>query len=1376
MIKKQIIDLPLDDIYQNWETETGRYKGSRIREAIQNKFRQHENILATVTGSETIIFTIKVNISGTIYSNSNEDYIVKINHVSKSVYNDGSEQPFDTNVKLTLERTLGNNVETFNLGNIKGNGYTNVNIKQYLVDGCSIRFRTTSYEKEDVSARTAQFDVKKITLAVKTQNDEWWATPYINGYEWYVPLILDININCNLVATISKDNTNYSSKTVSSALLGTNYNLQVEHPFINGGESGIYKLRVELFPIDQTLSDIPPVFIEKNILCIQEGDTNNYVIVNNAAKIVDNYAESTLFNYCAHIGFGNPLVSIYSLVDDANISVVENMSLISEKVYDYNVSLTVERETTDNFDVFTNIKLDDAFVFQNTTEVNNATGYGATSGAAVNISFGGRSNTEANRHLLTNTVNGESIAPEFTDLTWSEVDGYQNGFFRLLSGEKASIPVFPFKNVEQGITFEIKFCSRNILDYNSEIIKVYDKYTSEGIENYQGLKVTSNNISFFDRTNHNSENQSFPYNAEDVNVLTVVIYPNYTPKDGNSSYNALMIYLNGQKQREYDLGSNINLIVTKNIIVGSEDADVDLYSIRYYNKALTNEEIENNACNLQSTIEEKKAFKDRNKVRSGNDVDFELVRSKYNVLLFETATGEIPNYVGWTKDTSIAGNVKFYVPGNISPKWKCDNVSLKGQGTTSMGYIRWNVKWDTSEAVDISNGLYPGIKKFCAKKNFASSMQSHKIGSTLAYDYLARIVGAIEEDAPRISIYQYPCVGFVKDAQGNYTFVGLYTVGPDKGDKDTFGFTNNSLYMEGRDNGFYGSEFRAPWTEDNITVDAANEKYTLNGEASWEDASKKPTYVNSKFVPAYNFVYQCSQRIAPVASIDYVDDITMEYWLESSYELMRYDNINKEWVSSNINLKDQLVDNGYNLTQDDLNNAVDANAKNELFKKARVKKFALEMEQYWDKKNALFHEAYSEIHNHTDNKAKNTYPYILDVTSDKKFRWRRDDDDTMGTVENRGIPLKQYCNEVDDNYDMYGLPSQDIYNGRKSQFWLLLRLAFEKEYSAMVVDVLNAMSGGTVSGAMNYFNRFFFDNAQNYFSEALYNEDAVYCYEYGHAYVPTNPSLSYGNQNIALRQLLGNHYSAEKFFFKFRYLYMCSKYSTGVFGVTDIDSFQTRPYSPETGDGNTFVITPAIYMYPAVQFGQTVIRGERIFPGSEQKSWSYTFNKPDGDTVQRVNAMSYIKSIGDVYKNSFKEDITVNGPMLSELKFGSVIDIDNIRNHATSVTMNNAASLRNIDMANLPTLAGEVNCRTCINLRSLYAENTKITNIPLCDGGPLRLLHLPATNMRLELINKKFLNDLVIESPYNLETINVQNCNDYVLDMVMEWLNTIYAE
>lgn len=1354
------------------------FKGQldKRQEAIDKKFQQHDNILATITGSETIVFTIKVNISGTIYSNSNKDYIVTISHVSKSVYNDGSEQPFDTNVKLILERTLNNNVETFDLGNIKANGNTNINIKQYLVDSCSIRFRTISYEKDDITARTASFDVKKITLAINTQNDTWWAIPYITDSEWHIPLILDINVNCNLVATISKDGINYSTKTIGSSLLGTNYNLLLDHPSTNGGDSGLYKLKVELVPTDQTLSDIPSVFIEKNILCITEHDTNNYIIVNNIAELVDNYNESTLFNYSIHIGFGNPLVSIYSSVDNDNISVIENMSLVSGKVYSYNISLAVERETTDNFNILTKLKLDETFVSQNIIEVNNSTGYGAVSGATTNISFSGRSNNEANRHLLINTVTGNTITPEFTDLTWSEVDGYQNGFFRLLSGEKISIPIYPFKNIDQGVTFDIKFRSRNILDYNSEIIKIYDKFTFDNKEKYQGLKITSNTISFFDRTNTNSENQSFPYNSEDINIVTIVIYPNYRPKGGDSAYNALMIYLNGQKQREYDLGSNINLIVTSNIIVGSDNADIDLYAIRHYNKALTDEEIENNTCNLQSTIEEKKAYKDRNKIRSGNDVDFELVKSKFNVILFETSTGEIPNYIGWTKNTKIKGNVKFFVPGSSIPEWHCNNVNLQGQGTTSMGYIRWNIKWTTESAVDISKGLYPSIKKFCAKKNFASSMQSHKIGSTLAFDYLARLVGAIEENAPRVSIYQYPCVGFVKDNNGNYKFIGLYTVGPDKGDKDTFGFNSNSLYMEGRDNGFYGSEFRAPWTDDNVTVDTSNEKYTLNGEASWEDASKKPTYVTNKFVPAYNFVYQCNQRIAPITSIDYANDITMEYWIESTYELFRYDNINKIWISSNINLKNQLVDKGYNLTLAELNATSDTNAKNELFKKARIKKFALGMEEYFDKKNALFHEAYSEIHNHTDNKAKNTYPYILDVTSDTKIRWRRDDDDTMATIENRGIPLKQYCNEVDDNYSMYGLPAQDVYNGRKSQFWLLLRLAFEREYKAMVVNVLNAMSGGTVSGAMNYFNRFFFNNAQNYFSEALYNEDAIYCYEYGHSYVPENPSLSYGNQNIALRQLLGNHYSAEKFFFKFRYLYMCSKYSTGVFGVTDIDSFQTRPYSPEVGKGNTFVITPAIYMYPAVQFGQTVIRGERIFPGNEQKSWSYTFNKPDGDTVQRINAMSYIKSIGDIYKNSFKEDITVNGPMLSELKFGSVVDVTNIKNRATSVIMNNAASLRNIDMANLSTLAGEVNCKTCINLRSLYAENTKITNVPLCNGGPLRVLHLPATNMRLELINKKFLNDLIIESPYNLETINVQNCNDYVLDMVMEWLNTIYSE
>ena len=88
--------------------------------------------------------------------------------------------------------------------------------------------------------------------------------------------------------------------------------------------------------------------------------------------------------------------------------------------------------------------------------------------------------------------------------------------------------------------------------------------------------------------------------------------------------------------------------------------------------------------------------------------------------------------------------------------------------------------------VKLMGSKYPAAKKIAWKINFASGMQSHKIGSVNSYTDLARACNVISDSDPRLSIYQIPCVGFQELSDGTMKFIGLYTIGPDKSDKSVF--------------------------------------------------------------------------------------------------------------------------------------------------------------------------------------------------------------------------------------------------------------------------------------------------------------------------------------------------------------------------------------------------------------------------------------------------------------------------------------------------------------------------------------------------------------------------------------------------------------
>ena len=84
----------------------------------------------------------------------------------------------------------------------------------------------------------------------------------------------------------------------------------------------------------------------------------------------------------------------------------------------------------------------------------------------------------------------------------------------------------------------------------------------------------------------------------------------------------------------------------------------------------------------------------------------------------------------------------------------------------------------------------------------------------------------------------------------------------------------------------------------------------------------------------------------------------------------------------------------------------------------------------------------------------------------------------------------------------------------------------------------------TYDKLVNFFKKYYWDKAQNYFARSAYNADAKISYEdayanYGKSYfVDTNP----------LDQSLGNHKESEEFWVRQRVLYCMSKYKVGTFG------------------------------------------------------------------------------------------------------------------------------------------------------------------------------------------------------------------------------------
>lgn len=1392
--------------------------------------------------------------TGNIYINGNNAYLLPVTVRSMDVNSDGSETAHDANISLAIQVNLNNGTTTTDLGTFPANEEFTVNITPYVADGAT--FILVASDDDGYRRTSSRYSVVRANLGLAFQNNTWWATAFRQGdTQWSVPLALDVNVPAELTATIRKDNVNYVTKTVPSSSFSANYALMLDHPLASGGTEGVYELHLELRATDESLASLPAETLDVNIFCVAQSSTALLLAVNNVATELQNYTNNRVFDYAVFAGSGNHTLTIEAEEDGTAIVAPQTTDTVNGTVATYYLNMEMERADNADYTVSVAASFDSSAssVFDTDITATNQLGYAAAAGATLLVKDAGRSNSEANRDKLTNLLTGATISPEWQNMTWSSVDGHMTrtvkdtagqdteaAFIRLLSGETMQLPITPLKmTAGQGRTLEIMFQPRNVMNYDTPVIQCLDEDAGEedavrkGL--FSGLLVKPSRVTLFTNGSRNDDTQSKNFDPEDIIHLAIVVNPAYT--GAGSSYSACFIYFNGCLQREFVYSRDLN--VSAQLLFGSADADLDIYAVRTYDTALTSDEVVTNAVNWRFSLADKAAFKAANNIKENSKVDFNKVRSLCNVFVWKADTippgqpiiNTFPHF-GMSKGQTISGVLKTF--WRDTPAWnKTIAIDLEGQGTTSMEYLRWNAKGSSATPIDFDGGTHTAISKIALKKNFASSMQSHKMGGCEEYDYLARACGAVEAGAPRQAIWQYPFVGFVEDAEGKYTFIGLYTVGPDKGDKPTFGFGDDSIAMEGSDNNKLATEFRVPWTSSTVEVDGSGEKYTVCGQKAWEDSMKHTALVEQRWRPAYNLAYQCSQLILPwkgvtfggtdypatldgltafgqaLAATDpdnipaadaeaYEEAMLNEYWLTGTYDLYRYDIVTKSYVPVNItddsntslNLATQLCGKGYKvgtntdggvttdvlLTTALLSGAADDDARNELFKKARLSKFHEEAAQHWDIRNALFSLGFKEFKAATDNKAKNTYPYIIncsDVTV--KIRWREDDIDTVGPIENQGKDKKPYCVEFDDNYSDYGMASQSVWNGRLSQFWNVLQAAFATEYAefmrtTFIPALVNfaPQSDNPVTNVMYFFQHFEFDRAQEYFGAALYNADATFCYEQAHLM-----DGSYSHQGIALEQLLGDHYSAEKYWFRMRTIYMMSKYEAGIFAAGNaVDTFLTRPKQ-----GNvSFTITPAIYMYPSVQNGQEVIRGERIWPGNPVAQWTSPSFSNDGDTSARINAMSYIRDVGNLFSKPLHQTITVTGPMLRQLYLGShTADAEDIISEITSVNIGNATSLRVLDLAQLPTLAGTVNLSSCANLREVYAQDTALSSLVLADGGPLHTLVLGDNTATLSLLGKQMLTTLTIGSTSHIANVEMRNCNAYTVSRVMTILAAVAA-
>lgn len=577
-------------------------------------------------------------------------------------------------------------------------------------------------------------------------------------------------------------------------------------------------------------------------------------------------------------------------------------------------------------------------------------------------------------NIITKEVINKTISPDglITDDALSvfrlSAGNYPNNIINLdLSNQLTS----------QGFTFELDFKSFNISDETKPLLKLgrFILYPTELNWQYGNVDITK-----VDTTAKSSI-----FSGDTRTHLLIEVVPNFKipkreiPEEAlavsNKTINLVRVFINGCIDREYGYDYLTDFQYNGfNLEVNPQSADMDIYGLRVYNRALTLKEVENNYVSTMSSITEKTKFQQLNDIvstDSNNDtyISYNKAKKYYNTLVYIIPSNpksqlkyKYPYQFSLVKGDSLEGCTVFvnYVNSIATDNShvlteaqlnRCSgrftDVAISGQGTSAMKYYWYNIqmkktKVEGKKTYFTSQGCYDeelddyvqptgdnpnkyqykskyyympedtecsiGINKLCGKFNYASSMQSHKIGAVKAFhdlwdacvdkaDFTAEeikgrkacledvfIAFYVNSDLEDVSNYKLSDLAQLDDSK--IMFAGFQTWGSAKGDKNTFGYSDATpkyILLEGAENQGTLCNWLAPWSpsivelsgetwktkelgtsgsyglSDSFDVDFGLDDNDNTGSTMSADGQE----TLNRFIEAYNFVYMHTINLLP---------------------------------------------------------------------------------------------------------------------------------------------------------------------------------------------------------------------------------------------------------------------------------------------------------------------------------------------------------------------------------------------------------------------------------------------------------------------------------------------------------------------------------
>ena len=1379
-------------------------------------------VLQTVTLSGTIYnINIATNVAQ-VFSvlTGDEHKIITITPTTTAGSLGQTPEDFPEGYSYTVAIDTGSGFVNRFAGNIPVGGSDSFDIRSLLVIGQN-RIRITCTGDESGATRTRILTATLTNLALSCSHT--WQTPWMQGNDYSIQ---GINFQGNIAKTlhVKVGDTEFTKDyraAESFPTIPTSFTLySTDYPELQS--SGV--LHVEMW---MTGESVTTPHIHMNIMCINTNDSTPVVCINEVADAAVNFTQGTLFKYAV---YGADSVQIASVVtaNGTYILPAQVASVVPGTQYTFATSLEVETEEengtlTSTVTPYNGTTAGTASSV--TMPLDNSHAFLAASGAKFYMNAALRANTEADRDTWKNTAQGAQVASYETEMTgftyskdaWAaDPDGYR-AFVVPARCQCVVSDLKPFAAGGMvgttGITVEMLVRCSNIGDYDSPVLTIMN---SQGTE---GLKLYPTKVLVLGTTEQSEVLQSVGMCEDVMTHVVVVLQKAY---GGNASMNLCSIYLNGVPNVAFSFAAGSSF-GNGALTIGQDKTDFSLYMMRIYDKALDGQSVKANMLNafMDGVLFDREEVRTKDAIFEGTSIAYQHVKNLgYNIMVIDPHddTKDIPSF---ENKITLDCTVRFEYWSRPAWNVQLDNVPLDGQGTTSKQYFRWNLRGKLNDEKRNSNneivtpatvwtyadgtvaqgkkGYMDGgspsssdhphsqIDRFTAKKNVASMPQGHKMGATALYDDLFTELG-LKSELPdsdlRVAVWQRPFFGFRKFENGEYEFIGLYTAGPDKGCKTTFGY-NKTLYpaamcIEGPNHDPRGTRFLHPWVD--VDYDYSNETLTFGGQEGWDcdyckfETDKASDQANilalytAEWKPAYDLVYHCSPYIESLSAAltegGYADiaavNADLVAFLASTTNgvknnlLSFYDGNYDIWYYRNKTSRFEKLVRQDGDESDGLWNILTyldgylttSTPTTDQIRAARTAKFKAELSDYFSVGQTLYHKAFCLLIGAKDNDAKNTYPQKhLALANGGRWGWKQDDLDSIFDVDNNGQSTVQYYVEPGDK----ATNDVEVFQGCDSAFWYHIWTAYQDELKAMFEDIEDAcvaiarrkdiLGSQTYETVINVLESYFFDDSVKYFPMTAYQEDRTWTY-----ITPwvLDPSKVYNNV-YPLTQAIGDRYLDERYWIERRVIYLFSKYRLGAFtgesaGLNRMAFTPSRPF--------TFHLVPAMAHYPVANLGggsNEDIEGGRTFPTGTA---DITVQSSGATTVylKATDWLSYLGDLSGLQLTSRGSGDSIPFSIVSKrmriVKIGDAVAA-NVDFNATQLSISGPC-IEEIDARNVTSLMGLVDLSSCPRLKKA-----------LFGGCPNCTISLPAGSRVSEVSFPDALTSLILHSLVYLTTANL---------------------